>query len=140
MGLSQPMTIVTDKAHSNARVMGGWGASGPDDAIRHITRKQAGNRVEGDHALLKQRLRPMRGLQSLSTAYAKLKGIETFREVPRADFEACEAGVLNQIRFVQSLFDEGEAAAWRGSSAQIRFQVRTITRRTPQETAGQSST
>ena len=110
--LYQPLTIVTDKAHSYARVIGEWNARlGPDDAIRHITRKHANNRIEGDHAILKHRLRPMRGLQSLSTAKATLKGVETFRAIRRADFDACEAGVLNEIRFVRSLFDEGEVAA-----------------------------
>jgi len=85
--LYQPLTIVTpsrdiagamhcratDKAHSYGKVIGKWNARlGPDDAIRHVTRKHENNRIEGDHAVLKHRLRVMRGLQGLSSARATL--------------------------------------------------------------------
>lgn len=36
---------------------------------------------------------------------------ETFRAIRRADFEACAPGILNEIRFVRGLFDEGKVAA-----------------------------
>ena len=110
--LYQPLTIVTDKAKSYGKVIGEWNARlGPDDTIRHITRKHENNRIEGDHAVLKHRLRAMRGLQGLSTAKATLKGIETFRAIRRADFHDCEPGVLNEIRFVRNLFNDTKKAA-----------------------------
>jgi IS6 family transposase len=124
--LYQPLTIVTDKAHSYGKVIGEWNARlGPDDAIRHITRKHesssvsersggsfvAKNRIEGDHAVLKHRLGPMRGFRGLSSAKATLKGVETFRAIRRAHFHGCEVGVLNEIRFVRSLFADRKTAA-----------------------------
>lgn len=110
--LYQPLTIVTDKAHSYARVIGEWnGRLGPDDAIRHITRKHLNIRIEGDHAVLKHRLRLMRGLQGLASAKAMLKGIETFRAIRRGDFDLYETGVLNAIRFVRNLFEDARKAA-----------------------------
>jgi IS6 family transposase len=32
---------------------------GPEDAIRHVTRKHLNNRIESDHGALKRLLRPM---------------------------------------------------------------------------------
>lgn len=58
------------------------------------------NRVEGDHAVLQHRLRSM---QSLSSAKAALKGIETFRAILRGHLDACEPGVLNEIRIARNL-------------------------------------
>lgn len=59
----QPLTIITDKAHSYAKVIGeNNDQHGPENAIRHIDRKYINNRIESDHAALKQRLRPMRGV------------------------------------------------------------------------------
>ena len=110
--LCQSLTIATDKAHSYAKVIDEWNARlGPHDAIRHITRKHANNRIKGDHALLKRPLRPPRGLQRLWTDKTALKGVETFRAIRRADFEACETRVRNEIRFMHGLFSEGKATA-----------------------------
>ena len=107
-----PMTIVTDKAHSYAKITGEWNArSGPTDAIRHVARKHLNNRIEGDHAVLKHRLTPMRGLQSLSTAKATLKGVETFRAIRNGHFAGCERGVANEIAFVRNLFSDAKEAA-----------------------------
>ncbi|GLT12719.1 IS6 family transposase [Sulfitobacter porphyrae] len=77
-----PLTIVTDKAHSYAKVIGEINDRlGPDGAIRHVDRKYLNNRIESDHAALKQRLRPMRGFRTLAGAKAALAGIETFRTI-----------------------------------------------------------
>lgn len=77
---------------------------GPEDAIRHVDRKYLNNRIESDHAALKQRLRPMRGFQTLAGAKAALAGIETFRTIRKGQFENCESGVANEIAFVAELF------------------------------------
>ncbi|MFY0312866.1 DDE-type integrase/transposase/recombinase, partial [Leisingera sp. D0M16] len=103
----QPLTIVTDKAHSYAKVIGEInGRLGPDSAIRHVDRKYLNNRIESDHAALKQRLRPMRGFQTLAGAKAALAGIETFRTIRKGQFENCETGVINEIAFIDKLFQE----------------------------------
>ena len=101
----QPLAIITDKAHSYAKVIGEInGQRGPENAIRHIDRKYLNNRIESDHAALKHRLRPMRGLQTLAGAKAALAGIETFRTIRKGQFENCETGVINEIDFVANLF------------------------------------
>lgn len=105
--LYQPLTIVTDKAHSYAKVISEINNRlGPDDAIRHIDRKYLNNRIESDHAALKQRLRPMRGFRTLAGAKAALAGIETFRTIRKGQFENCETGVINEIDFVAKLFQD----------------------------------
>ncbi|GFE67287.1 IS6 family transposase [Litoreibacter roseus] len=107
-----PLTIVTDNARSCVKVIGEWNArSGPDDAIRHVTRKHLNNRIEGDHAVLKHRLTPMRGFHSLGSAKAVLKGVETFRATRRGHFAGCERGVANEIAFVWNLFVDGKKTA-----------------------------
>ncbi|WP_442970410.1 DDE-type integrase/transposase/recombinase [Roseovarius sp. E0-M6] len=105
--LSHPLTIVTDKAHSYAKVIGEINARlGPEDAIHHVDRKYQNNRIESDHAALKQRLRPMRGFRTMAGAKAALAGIETFHKIRKGQFEDCEAGVANEISFVANLFPE----------------------------------
>ncbi|WP_083194190.1 DDE-type integrase/transposase/recombinase [Leisingera sp. JC1] len=64
------------------------------------------NRIESDHAALKQRLRPMRGFQTLAGARAALAGIETFRTIRKGQLEYCETGVINEITFIANLFAE----------------------------------
>jgi len=76
---------------------------GPEDAIRHVDRKYLNNRIESDHAALKQRLRPMRGFQPLAGAKAALAGIETFRTIRKGQFENCAIGVANEIAFAAKL-------------------------------------
>lgn len=64
------------------------------------------NRIESDHAAIKQRLRPMRGFQTMAGAKAALAGIETFRTIRKGQFESCRTGVENEIDFVAKLFPE----------------------------------
>lgn len=82
------------------------GRLGSENAIRHIDRKYLNNRIEGDHAALKQRLRPMRGFQTLAGAKSALAGIETFRTIRKGQFETFKVGVINEIAFVAKLFQE----------------------------------
>nr|WP_245890549.1 IS6 family transposase [Roseovarius confluentis] len=105
--LYHPLTIVTDKAHSYAKVIGEINDRlGPEDVIRHVDRKYLNNRIESDHAALKQRLRPMRGFRTMAGAKAALAGIETFRTIRKGQFENCKTGVANEIDFVAKLFPE----------------------------------
>lgn len=102
----KPMTIITDKAHSYAKVIREMNfSSGPDDAILHVDRKHLNNRIEGDHGALKQLLKPKRGFRSLTAAKYTLKGIETHRAIKKGHFANTELGVLNEVRFVAELFN-----------------------------------
>ena len=61
--------ITTDKARALARaitetVPGAW----------HVTDQYANNRIESDHACLKARLRPMRGLKTDRSAQTVIRG------------------------------------------------------------------
>ena len=105
----QPMTIVTDKAHSYAKVIEEMNLDiGPDDRIRHVDRKYLNNRIEADLAALKQLLRPKRDFQKMTSAKNNLKGIETHRAIRKSHFANNEPGVLDEVVFVANLF---EAAA-----------------------------
>lgn len=105
--LYHPLTILRDKAHSYAKVIGEINARlGPEDAIRQVDRKSLNNKIESDHAALKQRLRPMRGFQTMAGAKAVLAGIETFHTIRKGQFENCAPGVANEINFVVKFFPE----------------------------------
>ena len=57
-----PVEVTTDRAPVYPRVI--------DDvmpAARHLTEQYANNRIEADHGRLKSRLRPMRGLKTISS-------------------------------------------------------------------------
>lgn len=99
--VSHPLTIVTDKAHSYAKVIGEInGQLGSEDVIRHVDRKYLNNRIESDHAALKQRLRTVRGFRTMAGAKAALAGIETFRTIRMGQFENRKIAVANKVAFV----------------------------------------
>lgn len=105
--LYQPMTIVTDKAHSYAKVIGEinrWAF--PGEEIRHVDRKWKNNWIESDHAALKKLVTPTRGFKTLSAAQDTRKGIEAVRSIKRGYVVGREAGVAGEVRFVASLFKE----------------------------------
>ncbi len=80
----------TDKAHSYAKVIDEINDRlGPEHTIRHVDNKYLNNRIESDLAAIKQRLRPMRGFQTMAGAKAALSGIETFRTIRMGQFESC---------------------------------------------------
>lgn len=101
----KPMTIITDKAHSYAKVIREMNfGNGPNDAIIHVDRKHLNNRIEGDQGALKQLLRPKRGFRQLTAAKNTLKGIETHCAIKKGHFANNEPGVLNEVAFVAKLF------------------------------------
>ena len=103
--LYQPLTIITVNAPTYAKVISEINERlGPEDAIRHVTRKHLNNRIESDHAALKRLLRPTRGFRDLSSAKAALQGIEAFRAIRKAEFDRATRGVAHEIEFVTSLF------------------------------------
>lgn len=104
--LYQPMTITTDKARAYRKVLEEVNHGELEaDRIRHISRKYQNNRIESDHAALKKYLYPMRGFQSLRTAKATLKGIETIRNIKRGHVYGKMQGVNGEVDFLHQLFD-----------------------------------
>ena len=78
----QPGEVVTDRAAALAKAIGELapGAS-------HNTVQYANNRVEADHARLKARPRPMRGLKRDRTASIAIKGHAFIQNVRRGHYE-----------------------------------------------------
>ena len=105
--LYQPMTIITDKAQSYAKIieeMNRW--SFPGEEIRHIDQKWRNNRIEGDHAALKKLITPTRGFKSLRAAKDTLRGIEAVRSIKNKHVAGRADGVAGEIHFIDSLFAE----------------------------------
>src|SRR5215213_11268515 len=77
-----PVEVTTDKAGPYLRVI--------DDllpAAAHVTEQYANNRAEADHARLKARLRPMRGLKQLRSAARIAAGHALVQNVRRGHYE-----------------------------------------------------
>ena len=78
----EPSEITTDKAWALARaitetVPGAW----------HVTDQYANNRIESDHARLKARLRPMRGLKTDRSAQNVIRGHAFIQNLRRGHYE-----------------------------------------------------
>lgn len=103
--LYQPMTIVTDKAPTYARLIGDLNKRNfLDDPILHVDRKWRNNIIESDHASLKRLTDPGKGFQSLRTAKATLKGIEAIRMIKRGHVHGRPEGITGEVSFVNRLF------------------------------------
>jgi len=105
--LYQPMTIITDKANSYAKVideMNRW--SFPGEEIQHVDRKWQNNRIESDHSAPKKVITPTRGFKSLSAAKDTLRGIEAVRSIKNGHVFGKADGVLGEVRFISELFQE----------------------------------
>ena len=77
-----PVEVTTDKAGPYLRVI--------DDlvpAAAHVTGQYANNRAEADHARLKARLRPMRGLKQLRSATQITAGHAFVQNLRRGHYE-----------------------------------------------------
>jgi transposase-like protein len=77
-----PVEVTTDKAGSYLRVL--------DELVptaAHVTEQYANNRVEADHARLKARLRPMRGLKRLRSAAVIALGHAFVQNLRRGHYE-----------------------------------------------------
>ncbi|ADM09305.1 transposase [Parvularcula bermudensis HTCC2503] len=102
--LYPPLSIVTNKAPTYAKVMKNINAQMlPNEAIMHIDQKWQNNRIESDHAALKQRLNPMRGFKTLSSAKAALAGIEAVRMIKKGHVVRKSPGPIGEIRFIEEI-------------------------------------
>ena len=78
----EPVEITTDKAGPYLRVL--------DDlvpATAHVTEQYGNNRVEADHARLKARLRPMRGLKRFRSTAVITAGHAFVQNLRRGHYE-----------------------------------------------------
>ena len=95
----EPTEITTDKAWALARAIndtipGAW----------HRTDQYANNRIESDHARLKARLRPMRGLKTDRSARTVIRGHAFIQNLRRGHYEL-GANACPSLR-VAAAFDE----------------------------------
>jgi transposase-like protein len=101
----RPAEVVTDKAPSLLHVV--------DDLMpdtRHDTARFANNRVESDHARLKARLRPMRGLQRDPTPAVVIRGHAFVQNLRRGHYELGVQARTDRLRMAAA-FDELTAAS-----------------------------
>ena len=97
---ARPEQVTTDKAKALigaiADVLGD---------VEHDTTVHANNRVESDHARLKARLRPMRGLQSDRTASVVIRGHAFVQNLRRGHYELGVHALTDRLRLAAP-FDE----------------------------------
>ncbi len=77
-----PQSVTTDKAGPYLRVINDLAP-----AAAHITEQYSNNRIEADHARLKARLRPMRGLKQFRSAARIAAGHALVQNLRRGHYE-----------------------------------------------------
>ena len=101
-----PHSITTDKLGSYPKAIRRLHREGKlSKHTRHRTSKYLNNIIEADHGGLKRVIRPMRGFQTMRTAYATIKGFEIMRMIRRRHCFLCKPKVEGEIQFVNKLFD-----------------------------------
>lgn len=105
--LHRPVTICTDKAQAYRRVIRELNQSYDPhfDSIRHIDQKWRNNRIESDHAAMKQLLGFRQSFRSLRSAKATLSGIATIRTIKRGHCQNKKPGVTGEIALITQLFE-----------------------------------
>ena len=73
--------------------------------IIHRQVKYLNNRIEADHGKLKMLIKPIRGFQSMKTAYATIKGFEVMRMFKKKQFNCWMYGNRNEVSFINQLFE-----------------------------------
>ena len=102
-----PEVLNTDKAPTYAGAIAELKAEGKSpNETRHRQVKYLNNVVEADHGKLKLLLRPVRGFQTLKTAYATIKGFEVMRALRKgqAGIFALQDGIVGEARIVERAF------------------------------------
>lgn len=102
----RPVTIVTDKAPADRRVIQEINHRYDPhfSSIRHIDQKWRNNLIESDHAAMKRLLGYRQSFRSLRTAKTTLSGLETTRTIKRGHIHRKQLGVLGEIPFVAQQF------------------------------------
>ena len=97
---ARPEQVTTDKAKA---LIGAAEDVLPD--AEHDRSFHANNRIESDHARLKARLRPMRGLQTDRTASVVIRGHAFVQNLRRGHYELGVHALTSRLR-VAAAFDE----------------------------------
>src|SRR5699024_12000900 len=80
-----------------------------DRETAHRQVKYLNNLIEADHGKLKMLIKPVRGIKSIPTAYATIKGCEVMRALRKGQARPCglQPGIRAQVRLVESAFGIG---------------------------------
>jgi transposase-like protein len=68
-----------------------------DSQVKHLQIKYQNNRLEADHGKLKRLINPVRGFQSMKTAYATIKGFEIMRMFKKGQFDMWMYGTRTEV-------------------------------------------
>ena len=102
----QPDKINTDKNPAYGVAIEALKSEEKLDAdIIHRQIKYLNNRIEADHGKLKILIKPVRGFQSMKTAYATIKGFEVMRMFRKQQFSCWMYGNRTEISFINELFE-----------------------------------
>lgn len=109
----KPAIINTDKAHAYGIAIDALKRDGlcPKET-QHRYCKYMNNSIEGDHARLKQLIKPTLGFKSMKTANATIKGFEIMRAIKKGQTRAGQLhkGVQGEIRLIERAFGIGKCA------------------------------
>lgn len=76
------------------------------DTVKHRQVKYLNNVIESDHGKLKQLIKPVRGFNTLKTAYATIKGFEVMHALKKgqASLWQYQKGLMGEARLVERQF------------------------------------
>ncbi len=104
---NHPKTINTDKDKSYAPALTALRKTKvcADGTVQRQV-KYLNNRIEPDHGKLKRLINPVRGFQSLKTAFATIRGFEVMRMFRKGQFNMWlyGRGPLAEVRLIEELF------------------------------------
>jgi len=108
-----PTVINTDKAPTYATALTELKKAGkcPEDTV-HRQVKYLNSVIEADHGKLKQLIRPVRGFETMKTAYATIKGFEVMRALRKGQAGAFNItrDICGEARLVERAFGLGVSA------------------------------
>lgn len=99
----KPPTINTDKAPAYGDAIRQLKEESKcPEGLEHRQVKYLNNRVEADHGKLKRLINPVRGFQSMKTAYATIKGFEVMYMFKKGQFKLWQygQGLVGEIRLI----------------------------------------
>lgn len=70
--------------------------------VSHLQIKYRNNRLEADHGKLKRLINPVRGFQSMKTAYATIKGFEIMRMFKKGQFNIWMYRARTEVSFIMN--------------------------------------
>jgi transposase, IS6 family len=100
----KPKKITTDGHLAYPAAMTGLKKSGKlGKKVPHRKSKYLNNRIESEHACLKQKLKPMRGFKRFHTAQKTIAGIEAMLMIKKQQFRDMQQ-YSSPVAFIHSLF------------------------------------